>query len=364
MSIKKLLIFSFQLLVLFSFAQKREQLDSVFLSNKSLSAEEIIRKATENISENYFLDTIHFEINKKFDQNYEYKDFEIDSKKAKLIPKDKRNDFENEIAALVSSLKNNNHNFSYTTIFGYYQKKHAKPHLKPIIKTQVTSDVKRKIQFDYTIDKFEKILQKYVDTDEKLTVKSGLFPIERNLTTTSKKDISYQTKIVTDSYHWQKDKILNPGTFDFISDVEAYQYEIDKTHTYQGELVYKISFRPKKSRAKLMGFVIISPTDYAILQAKYSLAEGKKIWGINLKFPLGVKVAHNIFAGEFSYKRGNSSKYVPVKFEISTGEYNYIHRDLLIKTQNGFFRQADKLKFKLLLEVQEKSTEIYTFNIL
>lgn len=346
----------------FSFAQEREQLDSVFINNKGLLAREVILKLKENISKNYFVDTISLTIKKEFTQKLSYLDFEIEPKKLRLIPKNRREKFKKEIDRLAKKTKNSNSIYSFESTFAFQQKSFEKAFIKSISALKITSTEIKLRDFPKLIEEFETILSKYIDKEEHFTIKTGVFPIDRDLVINGK-NITYENESqqALNSYSWPKEKIINPGVMPFLSDEEAYDYEIEKTFLYQEQKAYKINFKPKKNRAKLTGFCIISTEDIALLKAKYDLVKGEKTWGVNLKFPLGVKIRRNIFSGELAYKRISSGKYIPTYYEFSEGEYTYLHRDLLIKTQTGFFKRSDKLKMKLLMESEEMTTQKFTF---
>lgn len=350
------------LFIPFSFAQKREQLDSVFISNKNLSAEEIIEEVNRQISKNYFVDTISFTIKKEFIKKLNYIEFDIDQKKLKLISKNRRGKFKKEISNFIKKTKNSTSLYSYENTFSFQQKRFEKPFIKPISSPRITSNETHLRNISTLTDEFEILLSNYIDNGKDFTIKTGIIPIKKGLKIKSKTLHEGETNQVLNGYSWPKQKIINPSVTPFLSDSEAYHYNVEKTFFYQNQKVYKVNFKPKKSRATLMGYCIISATDFGILKVKYNLAEGKKAWGFNLKFPLGVKISHDMCSGEFAYNKIKSGKYIPKYYHFSEGEYTYFHRDLLIKTQNGFFKRSDKLKVKLLIESQEITTEKYTFS--
>jgi hypothetical protein len=52
-----------------------------------------------------------------------------------------------------------------------------------------------------------------------------------------------------------------------------------------------------KSKAKYLGKLYISETDYAVLRTEYTLDEGEKLNNFNMKFLLGIKASQNISKG-------------------------------------------------------------------
>ncbi|MDT0295841.1 hypothetical protein ACFQ3R_14065 [Mesonia ostreae] len=347
----------------FSFAQEREKLDSVFINNKDLLAREVILKFKKKIAENYFVDTISLTIKKEFIQKLSYLDFEIEPKKLKLVPKNRREEFKKEIDRFANKTKNSNSTSSFESTFAFQQKSLEKASIKSISAPKITSAEVKLRDFPKLIEEFETILSKYIDKEDHFTIKTGVFPIDRDLAINDK-SLSYENESqhALNTYSWPKEKIINPGLMPFLSHEEAYDYKIKKTFFYQEQKAYKINFKPKKNRAKLTGFCIISTEDFALLRAKYELVEGEKAWGVNLKFPLGVKVNQPLYFGELSYKKNTSGKYIPTYYELSEGEYTYLHRDILIKTQTGFFKRSDKLKINFLMESQEVTTQKFSFS--
>ena len=144
--------------------------------------------------------------------------------------------------------------------------------------------------------------------------------------------------------------ISNTSKYDFIHSPDYYEYTFEGTSfSDENELIYKLSFKPKKSKAKYKGTLIISESDFAIIRVDYKLEEGKKVSGINLKFLLGVKSLDNISNGKLIYKKNNNSDgYFLHYLSQESGKYFYVNRPLkFIELTND---EKDVVAFDLKIE--------------
>lgn len=87
---------------------------------------------------------------------------------------------------------------------------------------------------------------------------------------------------------------LEGEKLDFIKETERYDYKYEGTRcNNQNELAYILSFKPRRSKAKYLGKLYVSETDYAILRADCILDNGKKLNNFNMKILLGIKAFEN-----------------------------------------------------------------------
>src|SRR5690606_32857484 len=108
--------------------------------------------------------------------------------------------------------------------------------------------------------------------------------------------------------------ILINGRFDFInsselSELYEYSYAGVTESDDKNNRIFIIKFRTNKRRAKYTGTLYVSEKDYAIIRADYTLVEGKKLSGINLKLILGIKQLENFDKGTLVYKKRESGEY-------------------------------------------------------
>jgi hypothetical protein len=185
----------------------------------------------------------------------------------------------------------------------------------------------------------ENIFLKHLDTKKYYRIKSGLFG-------------SRDTISLKEGFHEKSDKIkpetplsksktdlmtfmyrnnfLQSEKFDFLSKTDWYDYTYEgKIYKSDEEYVYVIRFTPDKGKAKYSGKLYVSVNDYAVVRCDYTLAEGKKVSGFNMKLLLGVKTAENLSKGTIIYKKNPVSEGYYLHYaSMETGQYMYVNRPL------------------------------------
>lgn len=182
------------------------------------------------------------------------------------------------------------------------------------------------------------IFLKHLDTTKYYRIKSGLFGSRD--TVSLRKDFNRKKKnkkkseltaskgnLSTFIY---ENNFLQSSKMDFVSKPELYEYAYEgAVYSTRNEFVYVISFKPKKSKAKYIGKLYVSETDYAVLKVDYDLAKGKTVSGVNLKFLLGIKASENVSKGTLIYKQNPSADGYYLQYAaVETGQYFYINRPL------------------------------------
>lgn len=185
------------------------------------------------------------------------------------------------------------------------------------------------------------IILKHLDTTKFYRIKSGLFgsrdTISLSKTYNEKKKKKKKTTITkiesskNSLFSFFIQQRLDNKKMDFIADSEAYSYQFaGKIYDdAEDEIIYIIKFSPKKSRALYNGTLYVKESDYAVIKCNYTLVEGKKVNGFNLKLILGVKTAENVSSGTLIFKKDpeNKSYYLKYGYEES-GNYFYVNRPL------------------------------------
>ncbi|WP_367754295.1 carboxypeptidase-like regulatory domain-containing protein [Flavobacterium sp. WC2430] len=123
---------------------------------------------------------------------------------------------------------------------------------------------------------------------------------------------------------------LNSKKLDFIKKTDLYDYTYEgETYTSENEFAYVLSFKPRRSKAKYLGKLYISESDYAILRTDYILDEGEKLNNFNMKFLLGIKAYENVSKGTITYKKkAEDDSYYMQYAAIEKGNYFYLNRPL------------------------------------
>jgi hypothetical protein len=123
---------------------------------------------------------------------------------------------------------------------------------------------------------------------------------------------------------------LTSEKFNFVNKSDLYDYSFEgTTYTVDNDFAYVLTFKPSKSRAKYIGKLFISETDYAVLRVEYDLDSGEKLHNVNLKFLLGIKASEDTSKGTLMYKRkSDGNGYYLHYAAIEKGNYFYVNRPL------------------------------------
>ena len=148
--------------------------------------------------------------------------------------------------------------------------------------------------------------------------------------------------------------------WEFINSTRKYDYVLEDIVDYNNELIYKISFTPEK-KGLFVGTVYISTSSFAILQLDFSFDEGKKSDNFNL---LGFKHSTDYKEGHIIFEKGSSgyfAKYISVKQK----EFTSINRDFAImKKQKRLLMDKELNEFKIEVELFFYSESHWEFLVL
>ncbi len=206
------------------------------------------------------------------------------------------------------------------------------------------------------------IMLTHLDSTKFYRIKSGLFGSRDTISLrkdyNKKKNKNKQSQLNSTKMNLStflyENSMLNKTKFDFIHDLELYEYSYEGAkYSSENEFVSIISFKPKRSKAKYTGKLFISETDFAVLRVDYNLAEGKKVSGFNMKFLLGVKSMENISNGKIIFKRNpNGNDYFIHYASKETGQYIYVNRPLKFIELTD--KEKDIVAFDLKVEANTK----------
>lgn len=209
-----------------------------------------------------------------------------------------------------------------------------------VIKATLLKDEDRSVALDDMQQVAENIFLKHLDSTKYYRVKSGLFGSRDTISLKkSFNEKKNKNKIKTSKLNSSKSSLtmfmhennfLQSSKLDFVNKPELYKYTYEgKTYNDKDELMYVLSFEPRKSKAKYTGKLYVSETDYAVVRCDYTLAEGETVNGFNMKFLLGIKASENKSKGTLIYKK-NSSKggYYLQYASVENGQYMYLNRPL------------------------------------
>ena len=230
-----------------------------------------------------------------------------------------------------------------------------------VIKATLLKDDNNSSSLDDLQEKASKLFLQHLDSTKYYRIKSGWFG-------------SHDTISLRKDFHLGKDKNKKPSLlatskvelngfvadnnflysdrFTFVNKPEIYDFTYEgAVYSKENEFVYVLSFKPRKSKALYTGKLYISETDYAILRADYTLAEGKTVSSVNMKLLLGIKASQNVSKGTLIYKQNPSGDGYYLQYAtVETGQYVYVNRPI------KFIELAEKEKDVLAMDLKIETT--------
>jgi hypothetical protein len=327
---------------------KSIELKEVLISNKNYTAEEIIEKVYENLSKNY-------------QQNYT---------KNTLFYRTSyfTNILKNKVDVKDTSIKELNQNFidsilmkmpketsDFTEVLGelYTAETDENNQKFNIIKAAHLFDKNSELNFEAIEKKLNTILKKHIKRDSYFKIKSGLFGTKQDIDSTffdgEKKDKNETEAFLEEKrkqeqaqknnfLKYRKQSIVNVEKSSFIHE-DSHLNFLEKSRKYDFELldyiylndnlVYKLTFSPKRS-ADYKGVIYINTDDFAIIRVDYENVKSLKTFKL-----LGISYNENIHKGTFIYSKDNTTNFYNLKYaESESGSEFGVKRPLKIIEKN------------------------------
>jgi hypothetical protein len=335
------------------------QLDEVFLSNKTPDAAVIIRKVNENLRVNYQNEDLKYKL---FFRETSYNDFskiqfEID--KASGIKKQELASVNKSLDSLTTSIKNNE-SIKFKDYLAELMLLNQENSKLKVIKATQLIDRKKDISIEEIQEKAQRLFLKYLDTTKTYKLKTGLIKIEDSLSFKDSKlkepeedTFEYEVADLRSASHeqLQKSQIYDNTILKNILDKNLYKYDYLSATVYDNELVHIIAYSPKRSKSKFEGQLYISDDSFAVLKLDYNYAKGKRGQKINLRLLLGFKYVENLKKGPIIYNKNTENKYQPKYIKEESGSYFYVHRPIKF-IENS--RAKNKVSLDFLIEGNQR----------
>ena len=332
------------------------ELDAVYLSNAIPDANSIIKKANERLTENYANEGQMYHL---FFRNTSYIDFnrlEFKINKASGMKKKQLVEANNSMDSLMQVIMNSKaiHFKDYMADLFVQDRSHTK--LKVYQATQLL-DKNQNVSIDQVQKKAQHLILKYLDTTKTYKLKTGLFKIEDSLALNEsryknknkKPNHTYETSGLKSESHelLHTSQIYDNARLRSILNTDYYKYEFVDTTVYNGELVYIITFFPRKAKAKYTGTLYITDETYAIIKLNYAFGKGKRGEKFNMRLLLGVKYVENINSGTIIFSKNDQGKYQPQYIKEEVGNFFYVNRPLKFIENSP---SKHKVSFNFLVE--------------
>lgn len=344
-----------------------DELSEVILTNKTLSTDSLLFYVKKNLTKNYNLQSINLTVFSRKTEHINGKDANFRIKKSTGFNKQQLQLFNDDFDKLEKSLLNNKSK-QYTDIFGELMILNEEKSKLSVDKAIRLLDENNNQSLESLFKKGNDIVLKHLSKSKVYTVKSGFFKISDSASLTMNQSKMKDTinslahvRKVTHSILKKHNPITPKSKLDFITTQKNYNYIIEDITVLDNEMVYKVSFTPKKYSAKYSGTLYISSDTFAIIQVNYQHYSDKIEKKINLKFLLGLKYIERNKRVFIKYKKNEDGFYYPNYINDKIERYFYIDRPIKFIENESPKR---KVTFSFFIEgIYKEKTELLSVSI-
>jgi hypothetical protein len=140
---------------------------------------------------------------------------------------------------------------------------------------------------------------------------------------------------------------IESKNWEFINKSNKYDYVLDDATILNDEMVYKISFKPKK-QGLFEGVMYISTDSFAVLQLDFAFAKGKQSEKFQL---LGIGHAINFREGRVIFEKGKSGYYLKYIYARQNEAVSIDRTFSVVKKQKRFFSDKTLNEIKIDAEL-------------
>ena len=356
------------------------ELNEVFISNKPISLDSLMIKATRSMNENYISEAVKQDFYVMERQKMNFKKLELDLKKSTLLSRKNKKEAQKDLVNFAKSLMKTPPSFSKELRGSLISKKATNKKTGKKFRISKIKDidgyrnvgVSKNLTLDNIEEKLQNIILRHLNKDKTYKIKSGLFKVEDSLSykeiskagDSIKKDNSFNQSSAISRIN----EIENKGFFttknaqyNFLNR-RYYNHKLKESEALGAENYYVIIFNPRKSKAKFSGKIYIDPFDYTLKKVIYKFAEGKRGKSLNLKWTLGVKFSENEKATTLLFEKTASGKVYTSYYKNEYKNYAYVNRPIKF-IENS--KDKEKVKFNIKIEVLvSEKIETLLFNAL
>lgn len=346
-----------------------EELDEVLLLNKKLTAEEIMLKVNENLAKNYNFSLSKFTVfnRSKYVNIFHEIDFEV-KKAHHFIEKEVLRELNHTIDSLANTSEGEQSTYYDAFLSDVYIGKKDSVKVKLTKATKLINEEESRSSEKLQEKVFKSLLEKLKSANT-FSVRTGIIPIEDSLKleVEEEDDIdSLKTKWIGNRFE-RLLEVKDPKDimdFGFINETNDYVYKIEDISTFNGELIYILSFVRDtglfSGNGRYAGTLYISADSFAVVKLEYGFADDEHGTKVNLKFLLGVKFVEKQDSGIMIFERTETGRYVPKYIETHGGGYGYVSRNFVLK-ENDERQDRIKLKFDITMGVTNLNVEKWLF---
>ena len=332
------------------------ELETVFLSNKNLDPDEIIRQANSNLATNYKNEGMSYRLFYRGTDYNQFENLKFEIDKATGFKKKELTGVNLSLDSLTKAIKSSE-SIDFTDYLADLMIQDKENSKLDVVKATKLIDTKNSISVEDIQDKAQRIFLTYLDTTKTYKLKTGIIKIEDSLSLSNSREndnievengTQYDTSTLKDlsHEHLHKTQIYDNTILNKLLDPDLYNYNYVDATVYNGELVHIIGYSPRRSKAKFEGVLYITDEGYAVIKADYKYGKGKRGEKLNLKLLLGIKFVENVLQGTIIYAK-DGDYYQPKYVKEESGAYFYVNRPIKF-IENS--RQKRKVGFRFLIE--------------
>lgn len=343
------------------------ELGEVFLSDKHLSAKEIIKKVKEEVGNNYNFDNSRKRIFlRQSDYNHVRRfDVEVDKSTIAGIDQALMNEISNKIPKLSDSYKE-----VLGDIYGNYDSQKLR-----IVKAANLHNPQSTQNLEQLTNHLQSLFINNVKDRSYLKVRSGIIgfkideeevkeeflvkekkPAKEKTAEEKKKELAQRKTDLKTHSAGDVQKLMSGMfwkgdiTFNLFEKTGKYKFTHNGFAWIDNAAVYVIDFEPKRG-ADFKGRIYINTTDYGVHRLEYENVKPLSKFGL-----FGISMADDVYRGKMIFVKDEAGKYNLSYVEQETGETVGINRPLTIIEKNKYVpgrRKQNELDLDLKMKISQ-----------
>ncbi len=334
-----------------------ESLETVHLDQARPHVDTIMKRVYDRLATNYKFKDKKYKLFYRNTNKMHFDKLDVNVTKNTGFKRTAIKQLNEELDALKRELKKSINASGYYAdmLLDFY--KTDKAHLKMVVEKAISLNGFDNLSTPESLQKdmLTKIIRNF-EEDITYKVKTGWFKIEDSLSLKSIMKKSKDTVPPSVNVASTKEDVnsilldngfkVNYSDLNFVTEQNLYRYTLEDILFYEGSLVYKVAFKPRKSDGKYGGFLYVNEEDYAVLKTEYAYAKGKHGRGLNLKLVLGVKFRDTKRKVTVSYKKDSTGYYGLQHVKQETVKEMYVSRPMKLIANEV----SKKLKFNFKVQ--------------
>lgn len=331
------------------------ELEEVVISNKKLTATEILTEVMKNAPKNYAATATKQTFFLRSSGDNKMINSETKFVKSSLETKSTLKEL-NKAVEEVTKNSANKRSKDYLESYGYLYEQGESSKL--VVEKVVELKNREKDVSGGQTAKVIEVMKKHLEPDATYKLTSGWFTVDKewkpNDSSKDKKSDVKPASLKEDVRGLTNtlNKFFENKDFDFLTEFKRYTYTLEGYAPTEDATIYIIDFKPLKSSADYYGKIYVNADDFAVVKLQYNLKDGEKSKSVNLKLLLGIKMVEDRLKVNATFTKDKSGQYALNFVKEQKNTYMYIDRPLKFTKNKKDKKEEEKmLKFDVLAEV-------------